>query len=112
MVAGVQRGGILRFPERVVGDDDIDQRVEAVVPEYLRIGDRDHVDTEEHTHEVLIDVVVDGPLRLRATPGEVEQHLVPGAGEAELELVWTVAHTVVTDVVRERQSLAVFEHQL
>jgi hypothetical protein len=112
VVAAVERGRVLRLPVGAVGDGDVDQRVEAVVPQDLRIGHGDHVDPEEHPGEVLVDVVVDRPGGLRRGAGEVQVHLLPGAGQRQLQLVRAVAHAVVADVVGEGERPALLEDHL
>ena len=109
VVAGVEGGGVLRLPVGAVGDGDVDQRVEAVVPEDLRVGDGDHVDAEEHPDQVLVDVVVHRPGGLRRAAREVQVHLVAGAGEGHLQLVGAEADPVVADVVGEREGAALLE---
>jgi hypothetical protein len=100
---------VARLPVRAVRDRDVDQRVEAVVPEDLRIGHGDHVDPEEHPGQVLVQVVVDRPGGLRRRAGEVQVHLLAGARERQLELVGAVADAVVADVVGERERAPLLE---
>jgi hypothetical protein len=109
VVAGVERGRVVRLPVAGVRDHHVDERVVPVVPQDLRVRHGDHVDAEEHPDQVLVDVVVHRPLRLRGAAGEVEHHLVAGAGQRQLQLIRPVADPVVADVVGERDRLAVGE---
>jgi hypothetical protein len=111
VVAAVEGGREPRFPEAVVRDRHVDQRIEAVVPQDLRVGHGDHVDAEEHPHQVLVDEVVHRAERLRCRVAEVQVHLLTVAGQLHRQLVRAVATAVVTDVVTERQRLPVGEQR-
>src|SRR6185503_14654886 len=98
VVAGVQGGRVPGLPVGAVRDGHVDQRVEAVVPQDLRVRHGDHVDAEEHPGQVLVQVVVHRPDGLRGRSGEVEVYLVAGPGQRQLQLVRPVPDAVVADV--------------
>jgi hypothetical protein len=48
-----------RFEQRSFGNAHVDQVIEPVIEQDLRIEDHDHVDAEEHLEHVFVEVEID-----------------------------------------------------
>ena len=105
MRAAAECGRELRMKQAPVGDDDVEQRVEAVVEEDLGVEDHDQVDPDEHLEHRFREVEVHRPHRLRVGAGPVEERLLALAPDRQLHLVGPVAEPVVVDPVLERLGL-------
>ena len=79
----------------------LDQIVEAVVEQDLRVEHLDHVDAEEHLEHFFVQQKVDRGDRLRIGAVEIEDRLVAFAPQRAGDLVGPVAHAVVVDLVFE-----------
>ena len=101
MRAARQRGGIVRLEQRTLRDADLDQVVETVVEQDLRVEDHDHVDAEEHLEHVLVEVEIDRRRALRIGAGEIEHDRSPSRHIVHLILIGAEAHAVVADVILE-----------
>ena len=103
--AAAERRGELRMQQRAVRDARVDQIVEPVVEQNLRIIDHDEIDTDEHLEHAGVEVEVDRSERLRVGAGPVEHGPVALAPDGQLHLVRAVPQPVVVDVVLERLRL-------
>lgn len=81
----------------------VDQVVEAVVVQNLRIEDHDHVNAEEHLEHVLVEVEIDRPFRLRIGAAPVEHHALALAPDRTAQLVWAETASVIANVILENQ---------
>ena len=110
MGATRQGCGEFRFEQRSFGDPHVDQIVETVVEQYLRIEHHDHVDAEEHLEHVLVQVEIDRSLALRVGAGEVEHHLLALAPHGAFDLVRAIADAVVADIILETDRFLTDRH--
>ena len=97
--------GKARLEQRAFRDLDLDEVVEAVVKQDLRVEYHDHVDAEEHLEHVFVEIEVDRAFRLRIGAGPIEDHAIADALHGAAELVGSVAASVVADVVFEDELL-------
>lgn len=63
--AAGEGGGLAWLEQAAVGDDDVDEVVEAVVEDDVGVEDHDHVGAAEHAEHVLVQQEVDRAARLR-----------------------------------------------
>src|SRR5262249_16081240 len=106
MSAAAQGGGKARVQERAVRDACLDQVVEPVVKQNLRVVDHDEVHTNEHLKHTLIEVEIDWSQGLRVSAGPVEHRFVSFTPDCQLHLEGTVAQAVVIYIVLERLRFA------
>ncbi len=99
--AAGERCRIARLEQRAFGDVHLDEIVEAVVEQDLRIENHDHVDAEEHLEHVFVEIEVDRAFRLRIGARPVEHDIVAHAPHRAAQLVGAVAAPVVADVILE-----------
>ena len=90
-----------RVEQRTLGQDDLEEVVEAVVEQDARVEGHDHVDAEEELEQAFVNVEVDRARRLRIGAGPVEHGDVALALDREHHLERAVAEAVVVDLVRE-----------
>ena len=96
-----QRRREMRLQQRAFRNAHLDQIVEPVIEQDLRIEDHDHVDAEEHLEHVFIEEKIDRSGRLRVGALEIEHHLVAVAPHGAADLVRAVALAVVANIVLE-----------
>lgn len=63
--AAGEGGGLAWLEQAAVGDDDVDEVVEAVVEDDVGVEHHDHVGAAEHAEHVLVQQEVDRAARLR-----------------------------------------------
>ena len=94
-----KRGREDRLEQRPFRDAHIDQVVESIIEQYLRIENHDHVDAEKHPEHVLVEQEIDRILALRIGPGKIEYHALALAPHRAFDLERACAHAVVADVI-------------
>ena len=99
--AARQRGRALGLQDAAGGDLHVDEFVEAVVEQDLRVEDVDEEGAQEHLEHLFVEEEIDRADRLRVGAGEVEVRHIALAPQAARDLVRPHAHAVVVDVVLE-----------
>src|SRR6185295_4449291 len=79
MRAAGEGGGKTRLEQRAFRNLDLDQIVEAIVEQDLRIEHHDHVDAEEHLEHVFVEIEVDRAFRLRIGAAPIQDHAIADA---------------------------------
>ncbi len=92
---------VLGVEQRAVGDDDVEQRVEAVVEEDLGVEDHDQVDPDEHLEHLFVEIEVHRTHGLVIGPAPVEVGVLALAPDGELHFERTVTEPVVVDPILE-----------
>ena len=90
-----KRSWLYRIEQATFGNAHIDVIVKAVVEKYLGIVNVDHIDADEHLEHFVVQVEVDGTLRLRVGAFEVEDQCVPIPPHRASDLVGPHTNAVV-----------------
>jgi hypothetical protein len=93
-----------RAEERSFRNMDLNQWIEAIVPEDLRIEHHDHVDSKEHFEHIHVQKEVDRTLRLWVCPIKIQMNLVALSPHGAVDPIWAVAKTIIVEVVSERDT--------
>ena len=96
-----QGRGVVRFQQRTPGDAHVDQVVEAVVEEDLRVEQVDGERAEKHPEHIFAQEEINRAFRLRVGAGKIEYGPGTLPPETALYLVRPAAHAIVTHVVLE-----------
>ena len=99
------------FEERPFGDTHVNQIVETIVEQDLRVKDHDHVDAEEHLEHVLVEIEVDRSLALRVGSREIEHDLFAFAPHRAFDLVGACAHAIIADIIFEADRFLANRHR-
>ena len=92
----------------------MDQVIEPVVKQDLRIERHDHVNANEHLEHPLVQVEIDWTGCLIRRTGPVKVGVFTFAPDCQFELKWTIPTPIIIDVVlkRFRFSRQVLDNQL
>ena len=96
-----ERGRISWLEQRAFGNAHLDQVVEAIVEQDLRVEDHNHIDAEEHPEHIFVQQEVDRTRRLRIGPVEIEDNLFPLAPHGAFDSVGPVADPVIAQIIGE-----------